>query len=114
MDGTLTGLVKQINEAVDKNADMKLCAFVVILTDDADGTAKKLESLAAKEKLDHVPLTLVEGVAGPDNYKIAKDAEVTVMLWKEGKVKTNHAFKKGELHKKEITAVMDDVKKLLE
>jgi hypothetical protein len=110
----LTGLVKQLEASVEKNTDKKLCVFVVVLTDDADATAKKLEALAEKENVNNVPLTLVEGNAGPPEYKIAKDAEVTVMLWKGQQVQANHAFRKNELHKKQIDAVMADVAKLVE
>ena len=107
-------MVKQLNEAVEKKTNKNLCAFVVVPTEDSDATAKQLESLAEKENVKHVPLTLVEGVAGPGDYKIDKDAEVTVMLWKNQEVEINHAFKKGELHKKQIDEVMADVKKLVE
>lgn len=114
IDGTLTSLVKQINEEVGKNTEKKLCSFVVFLTDDADETKAKIEKLAEKEKINNVPLTLVEGLAGPPNYKIDKDAEVTVMLWKGQKVVTNHAFKAGELHKKQIEGIIKDIPKILE
>ena len=114
IDGPLTSLVKQINEEVGKNTEKKLCSFVVFLTDDSDTLTPKVEQLAEKEKINNVPLTIAESVAGPPNYKIHEDAEVTVMLWTKGKVVVNHAFKAGELHKPQITAVVKDVAKLFE
>ena len=114
IDGPLTSLVKQVNDEVGKNTDKKLCSFVVFLTDDSDALTPKVEQLAEKEKINNVPLTIAESVAGPPNYKIAEDAEVTVMLWTKGKVVANHAFKAGELHKPQITAVIKDVAKLFE
>ena len=114
IDGTLTSLVKQINDEVGKNTDKKLSSFVVFLTDDADETKAQIEKLAEKEKISNVPLTLVEPSAGPPNYKIDKDAEVTVLLWKNQKVVANHAFKTGGLHKKEIEAIIKDIPKILE
>jgi hypothetical protein len=114
IDGPLTRLVKQINEAVDKNKDKNLSAFVVFLTDDSDELAPKVEKLAEKEKISNVPLTIGEIPAGPPNYNIAKEAEVTVMLWKQLDVKANHAFKTGELEKKQIEAVMKDISKILD
>ena len=114
IDGTLTSLVKQINEEVGKNGDKKLSAFVVFLTDDTDELAPKVEKLAEKEKIGNVPLTIGEIEAGPPSYKIDKDAEVTVMLWKKTKVVANHAFKAGELHKKQIEAIIKDIPKILE
>lgn len=114
IDGPLTSLVKQINEEVGKNTEKKLCSFVVFLTDDSDALTPKVEQLAEKEKITNVPLTIAESVAGPPNYKIHEDAEVTVMLWTKGKVVVNHAFKAGELHKPQIAAVIKDVSKLFE
>jgi hypothetical protein len=110
----LTSLVKKIESAVEKNTGKRLAAFVVVLTEDADATGKELKALAKKEKIDNVPLTLVEGSAGPPDYKIAQDADVTVMIWKAGNVKFNHAFKKGELNDKAVSAVVADVDKVLE
>ena len=113
IDGSLTSLVKQINEEVGKNGDKRLSSFVVFLTDDSDELAPKVEKLAESEKIGNVPLTIGEIAAGPPAYKIDKDAEVTVMLWKNMKVVANHAFKAGELHKKQIEAVVKDIPKVL-
>lgn len=113
IDENVTGLVKQIDAALAKDADKKSRAFVVLITDDADGAAKQLEKLAEKEKIKNVPLTLVEGPTGPPEYKIAKEAEVTVLMW-NGPVKYNHAFAKGELKKDKIAAVLADFGKLAE
>jgi hypothetical protein len=114
VDGSLTRLVKQIDDEVGKNSEKKLCAFVVFLTDDADELKPQLEKMAEKEKIHNVPLTIGEIPAGPPNYKIDKDAEVTVMLWKGLKVQSNHAFKAGGLNRDQIAAIMKDLPKLLE
>jgi len=36
------------------------------------------------------------------------------MLWKRTEVKANHAFKAGDLHKKQIEAIVKDIPKILE
>ena len=113
IDGPLTSLVKQINEEVGKNTDKKLSAFVVFLTDDTDEMKPQVEKLADKEKIVNVPLTIGEIPAGPPAYKIDKDADVTVMLWKGLKVESNHAFKAGGLHKEQIAAIIKDIPKIL-
>jgi len=111
VDANLTTLVKQLDATIAKDETKKLRAFVVVLTEDADKTAKDLEKLAAKEGIKNIPLTLVEGPAGPPEYKIAKEAEVTVLGW-NGPVKFNHAFKKGEIAKKDVETIVSDVQKL--
>ena len=114
IDGNLTSLVKQINEEVGKNGEKKLSAFVVFLTDDSDTLQPQIEKLAEKEKITNVPLTIGEISAGPPAYKIDKDAEVTVMLWKGMKVSSNFAFKAGGLKKDDVTKIVKDIPKLLE
>lgn len=94
VDANLTSLVKQLDATIAKDDSKKLRAFVVLLTDDADKSAKDLEKLAEKEGIKNVPLTLVEGPAGPPDYKIAKEAEVTVLGW-NGNVKFNHALRRA-------------------
>jgi hypothetical protein len=111
VDDNLTTLVKQLDATVGKDESKKLRAFVVLLTEDADAAAKQLEKLAQKEGIKNVPLTLVEGPAGPPEYKIAKEADITVLGW-NGPVKFNHAFKKGEIAKKDIESIVTDVQKL--
>jgi hypothetical protein len=114
IDDDLTGLVKEINAAVEKNQDKKMAAFAVVLTEDADKTEEQLKALAKSAKIDKVPLTLVEGAAGPPDYKIAKDAEVTVLMWKGLNVKVNHAYGKGQLTREAVKQILEDTGKILE
>ncbi len=109
----LTSLVKQIDKAVGKNKKQKMAAFVVFLSDDPDATQPKLEALAEKHGIKNVPLTIFDGTAGPPRYKIAKDAEVTVIMWRGQKVSANHAFGKGKLNKKAIKKIVADTSKIL-
>ena len=57
---------------------------------------------------------MFDGVAGPEKYKISKDAETTVLLWKGQTVQSNHAFAKGKLDKDGTAAIMKDLDKLIE
>ena len=109
----LTSLVKQVDAVVAKNKDKKMAAFVVLLSDDPDAAEPKLKELAKKHKIKSTPLTVFDGVAGPRNYKIAKDADVTVLMWSRQKVKVNHAFRKGSLNKASIKQVVFDTSKIL-
>lgn len=111
--GNLASLVKQIDEKIDANSDKKMAGFVVILTDDPDAVEPMLKELAEKHKIAHTPLTVYEGQAGPAPYQIAKEADVTVMMWVGGEVKVNHAFEKGKLDKKAVAAVVKDTAQIL-
>ena len=109
----LTSLVKQIDEQVAKNEEKKLASFVVLLSNDADADEAKLAALAEKAGIKHVPLTIFDGIAGPPNYKIAEDAEVTVLQWKGLKAVTNHAFAKGKLDKEGVKKVVESTSEIL-
>lgn len=121
---SLTSLVKNIDKQVgeDKikeNKDDRLAAFVVYLTDDPDAAEKELKAFAEKHNIKNIPLTVFDGIAGPSEYKISKDADVTVMMWKKNKknkveVKVNYAFAEGKLNKKSVKEVASSTSKILE
>jgi hypothetical protein len=113
MTPEVVALVKEIDGLVAKNEDKKMAAFVTLLTNDPDKDEAKLKEIAKKEGLKNVPLTVFDGVAGPDGYKIAEKANLTVTMWVESGVKASHAFAKGEYKTANAKAILDDTKKIL-
>lgn len=111
VDKNVAALIKKLDAQLSQKKDLR--GFVTILTDDTDAAERKLKNLADKEGIKNLPLTVFEGKSGPSEYKISEDAEVTVLLWTRSQVKANHAFAKGELNEKGITAVVADIPKLL-
>jgi len=109
----LTSLVKQIDEIVGKNEDKKMASFLVVLAEDADAVAPELEAIADKQKITNTPLTIFDGTAGPPSYKIAKDADVTVLMWKGLDVKVNVALGKGELKADSIKKIVAQTAEIL-
>ena len=107
-------LVKKVDAKVGANKDKKMAAFVVVLTDDPDAVEPKLEAMHKDSKIANTPLTIVEGDAGPPEYNLAKDAEVTVMMWVDSEVKVNQSFAKGKLDKKAVDSLIAETKKILE
>jgi hypothetical protein len=111
INGPLTSLVKKLNEATVKNKDRKLGSFVVLLTED-DGAAEKLIALAEKEKIEHTILAVMES-DGPKDFEVAKEADVTVVLYTGLRVKANYTFKKGKMTAADVTKILDDLPKIL-
>jgi hypothetical protein len=109
----LASLVKQIDDQVAQNSSKQMKGFVVLLTDDPDAAEAEIKAFATKHGIKNVPLTIYDGIAGPSNYRIAKDAEVTVNMWVGLKSKANFAFAKDELNKDEIAKVVADTTKIL-
>ena len=107
----LASLVKKIDEKIGE--DNRLKALVVVLTERTDKTAAgRLKKLAEDAGIKHVPLTLHQDPVGPADYEIARDADITVLMWKGAMVKANHAFK-GELTDEDIRAIVADIPKIL-
>lgn len=109
----LTGLVKKIDETVAKNSDKKMAAFVIYLSDEPDTAESKLKGLAKTLNISKTPLTTFETAEGPDNYKIARDADVTITMWNKFKVVSSRGFSKDKITDKDVEKVISDANSLL-
>jgi hypothetical protein len=109
----LAKLIVQVDKLVADNKDKNMAAFVTVLAEDADKIAPKLKEIADKNGIKNVPLTIFDGESGPDSYKIAKNADVTVMMWSKGEVKANVAVEKGKLTADAIKSVVAGSEKIL-
>jgi hypothetical protein len=107
----LTKLIKQLDQATAKNKSAEMASCIVFCSDDS-AMKSKLAELAKKDGLKDVVLT-IEKAAGPDDYNIGKEADVTVILYVDKKVKANHTFRKGELDEKAMGKIMSDLPKIL-
>jgi hypothetical protein len=112
----ITDLFQKLDEAVDRHKNAELRGGVVVLNDDfAKEESRKdlLRKLATASKdLRHVVIA-VDSAAGPDQYKISKDADVTVLVYNKHRVVGNFAFAKDKLTDKDVTAIMAAVNKMV-
>ena len=108
----MTGLVKQVDEATAKHKQKEMGSFVIFL-DKSDEMEKKVQTFADKQGIKETVLAL-DNPAGPKGYDIAKDAQVTVLLYVGRQVKANFAFEKGKLTPAAIEKVMKELPKILE
>jgi isopentenyl diphosphate isomerase/L-lactate dehydrogenase-like FMN-dependent dehydrogenase len=103
--GPLTSLVKKIDAINVKNAGMG--SFVVFMSDE-EKLADNAKDLAKNAGLKKTVLTL-DNPTGPQAYKIAKDADVTVVLYDNRNVKANFAFRKGQLNDAAVEKIVEAV-----
>ena len=106
----LASLVKQIDEKIAENGQLK--SFVVVYGGEPDKTRDALMKLATDNSIKNVPLTMYGETGGPPDYKLSRNADITVLMWNHHRVKVNHAYK-GELTEKDIGAVVADIPKVL-
>ncbi len=107
----LTSLVKQLDKIVADNKANKMGSFVVFCNDD-DKLEAKLKEIIKKEGINNVVLS-IDNPAGPGPYKVAKEADITVVLYTKSKVVANYTYKKGGLNDTEIGKILADVPKIL-
>jgi hypothetical protein len=108
----LTSLVKKIDEATVKNKKKEMGSFVIFL-DKSDEYEKKVKALGDKIALKETVLAL-DNPAGPKGYNIAKEADVTVLLYVDRKVKANFVYEKGKLTAADVEKIMKELPKILE
>jgi hypothetical protein len=106
----LTKLTKKLDAAVRKNKAPRLRAVLVILRDDAE-TEGALKEFGKRQGIEKVSLAIMPD--GPKDYKLSKEADVTVVVYDRYKVEANHAFRKGELNDKAIETILADVSKVV-
>lgn len=112
----LAVLLQKLDEAVDRRKNAELRAGLVVLHDDfAKGETPKdlVRKLQASSKDLKQVLVALNGPTGPEGYKINKDGDVTVVLYKQHKVVTTFAFAKEKLTDKDVAAIMAAVNKMI-
>jgi hypothetical protein len=117
-DGPVMKLVKALDDAVEKYRAADLNSFVVFLNDEVQNVdsrrvlVKRLQDLADGLKLKHVVLAL-DRAAGPKDYNINKEFDVTALLYHKHAVVGNIAVKKDELDEKKIAEILEAVGKMV-
>ena len=91
-----------------KDAGFKAWMTQQANTADLDTLAKWSQSQGLKS----VAVGTFEDADGPPAYKLAKDADVTVMLFVKKKVVANFAFRAGELTDEKVKEVEKALPKL--
>jgi hypothetical protein len=108
----LTSLIKKLDACCAKHTDAKMGSFVVFCSSDKEGLEGKLKTMAKEADLKKVVLA-IDNPAGPEGYKVAKAADVTVVLYRDRTAKANFTFKKGELKAKDVDAIIKAVPSIL-
>jgi hypothetical protein len=104
-------LIEKLDAETGKNEKAEMGFYVVFLSDD-DKLEAELKKMIEDKKLKNVTLS-IDSPKGPEKYALDKDADVTVLLYKERMVKTNYAFAKGKLTDKDIDTIVGDVSKIV-
>lgn len=107
----LLHLIRRLEALTEKHRREQLGAFVVFLKD-GEEFRKQLEGVAAKQRLKNVILS-IEDPAALEDYRIAADADVTVVLYTKAVVRVNHAWRRRAADLRSVDAVLADLPRIL-
>jgi hypothetical protein len=106
-------LIKAIDAANVTHAKVDMYSFAVFQGDKAK-LEPQLKDAAKKAELKKLVLAIEDKEDPiPAKYNLSKDADVTVILYRDRVVKANYSFAKGKITDKDIDAVVKDVAKIV-
>jgi hypothetical protein len=113
-DGSLAALAKELDKHIVKNSDQKLSSFINLIGDDPAALKTAAKEFAAKNQLENVALVVPhENKNGPEEFNINPEAEITVTIYRQGKVAASHALTAGQLDAETVKAIIADTGKIL-
>ena len=113
-DASLAKLVRKLEESIAAHKEQELSSFVNLLGPNAEELKATAKKFGANNKVEYVALVVPQdNENGPPEYKINPEAEVTVMLYRQGKVEANHSFAAGKLDEQGIASIIKDTSKIL-
>lgn len=107
----LWALIAKLDEATLKHREQELGTFVVFLSD-SDKLRDRLAETSKQLGLKRTILCTFDP-AGPEGFRVSRDADLTVVLYREHEVKANHALRKGELTAATTEKILSDLPKIL-
>lgn len=107
-------LVSQLDKALNEHKAAELRTWVTFLTDNQVALDPKVVQWGKKHATGNVPLGIFGDPVGPPTYLLAGEADITVILSVNQKVRANFAFRAGELNDSAIKAILKTIPKLLE
>lgn len=108
----LTRLLAKIDATTVQNKSLQMGSFAVFLND-RESLKQELKDTAKKQSLQQIVLSTMEP-AGPEGFEVAKDADITVVLYRDFAVQANHAFRASELTDVAIDKIVADLPKILQ
>jgi hypothetical protein len=111
-------LLRDLRERMHEFREKKLFAWMVFLggegTDSQTAQEGQAYELARKNGALAVAVSALGDPAGPPGYRIAPDADVTVIAFRSGKVLYNRAYRAKEWNSRAAESALKELSRLLE
>ena len=111
MSPGVVSLIKKLDAATAAKSEEGLAGCLILLSDMKD-VAPALAKWADAGGIRNIVLATYPS-PGPEKYRLAPDAAVTVLLYTKQTVKANHSFRAGELTQTGVDSVMADLSRIL-
>src|SRR5262249_19141054 len=109
LNDPLAKLVRGVDKVLVDHKAAEFRAWVTFLSDDQPTLDPQVVEWAKKHAIRHVPLAVFEDVIGPPSYRLARDADVTALVFVKQKVVANFAFRTGEWADERIADVLKTI-----
>jgi hypothetical protein len=103
---SLGKFAQELDKALAEHEKAELRSWITFLHEDQLNFDPKLVAWSQKLALRRLPVGTYEDTVGPPSYRLARDAEVTVILFVKQKVVANFAFRTGELNDDQVAKVV--------
>jgi hypothetical protein len=106
-------LAHQLDQAVLANKAADLRGWITVLNEDHLNVDTQAQQWARKHAVRSMSVGVYEDAGGPATYRLARGADVTVLLFVNQKVVRNFAFRAGELSDERIAEVVKALPEIL-
>jgi hypothetical protein len=114
LNDSLGKLATQLDKAVAANKGTDVRGWITFLNDDQPKFDPPLVRWSQKHGLKVLPVGVFEDLGGPPSYKLAREADVTVLLFVKRKVVANFAFRAGELTDEAMAEILKAFPRILD
>jgi hypothetical protein len=116
----LISLIKTIDKQLETtakfpNQNREIPGIHVVFCSDDPALKQQLDALMAREGIKHVVLSISrEKSQGPPRYRIAREAELTVVVYRDqGRVDANYVLESTDLTVDRVDEILRSVRKVL-
>jgi hypothetical protein len=106
-------LAGEIDRALARHKAAGLRGWVTFLHADQPSFDPKVVDWGQRHALRNLPLAIFEDAGGPPSYRLAADADVTVLLSVRQRVVANFAFRAGELNDATVAEILRALPRIL-
>jgi hypothetical protein len=106
-------LVHKLDKALAEHKKAELRGWVTFLARDTAEFEARVVAWGKDHAISNLPLEVFTDTVGPPSYRLARAADVTVLLFVKRKVVANFAFRPGELNDARAAEVLQALPKIV-